>query len=152
MSSNTKEFIRIIKGRFSAKCGVEMDDWFALVMNEICEGFMMLDQSVNTSADRIVGAARGGRQKLLATTTVLLSRAVDPEIRSEITNTLKLSGMMSMIAKRLEYNVLVNQNFVDMSAELQKMVRQVVVCQSCSPSECDTFAIKVDEYHFRLIN
>lgn len=81
------------------------------------------------------------RQKLLTTKTVLLSRGGDPEVRLEITNMLKLSGTMLMIAKRLEYNVLVNQDFVDMSVELKQMVRQarfnmneVVISQAVLPS------------------
>lgn len=81
------------------------------------------------------------RQKLLSTKTVLLSRAVDPEVRLEMTNMLKLSGTMLMIAKRLEYNVLVNQDFVDMSVELKQIVRQarfnineVVVSQAVVPN------------------
>lgn len=65
------------------------------------------------------------RRKLLATKTVLLTRAVDPEVRLEMTNLLKVSGAMIMIAKRLEYNALVSQDFLDMSVGLKKMVRQV---------------------------
>lgn len=58
MSSNTKEFVTKIKGRFSAKYGIEMDDWSAMVMAEISERFMILNHSVEKSADKIEDAAR----------------------------------------------------------------------------------------------
>lgn len=64
------------------------------------------------------------RQKLLTTKTVLLSRAVDPEVRLEMTNLLKLSGTMIMVAKRLEYNALLSKEFLDMSVVLKNVVRQ----------------------------
>lgn len=49
MSSNIKEFVTKIKGQFSAKYGIEMDDWSAMVMAEISERFMVLNHSVKKS-------------------------------------------------------------------------------------------------------
>ena len=64
------------------------------------------------------------REKLLATKTVRLMRAVDPKVRSEMANLLKFSGALTMIAKRLEYNALISQEFIDMSANLKRLVLQ----------------------------
>lgn len=63
MSSSTKEFVTKIKGRFSAKYGIEMDDWSAMVMAEISERFMILNHSVEKSADKIEDAARSVKGK-----------------------------------------------------------------------------------------
>ncbi|KAA6431611.1 hypothetical protein FEM33_25240 [Dyadobacter flavalbus] len=80
------------------------------------------------------------REKLLATKTVRLLMAVDPAVRSEMTNLLKFSGALTMIAKRLEYNALLSQDFIDMSANLKKIVRharyninEVVVSEAVVP-------------------
>ncbi len=63
MSSNIKEFVTKIKGQFSAKYGIEMDDWSAMVMAEISERFMVLNHSVKKSADKIDEAARSVKGK-----------------------------------------------------------------------------------------
>jgi predicted metal-binding protein len=63
MRSNIKEFVTKVKGQFSAKYGIEMDDWSSMVMAEISERFMMLNHSVEKSAGKIEEAARSVKGK-----------------------------------------------------------------------------------------
>jgi hypothetical protein len=64
------------------------------------------------------------REKLLDREAVTLSKPVDPEIRAEMTNLLKITGTMLLIAKRTEYDVLVSKEFSDMAAELRRTVQK----------------------------
>ncbi|SKB69452.1 hypothetical protein SAMN05660293_01528 [Dyadobacter psychrophilus] len=64
------------------------------------------------------------REKLLSREAVTLSKPVDPEIRAEMTNLLKITGTMLLIAKRTEYDVLVSKEFSDMAAELRRTVQK----------------------------
>ncbi len=64
------------------------------------------------------------REKLLDREAVTLSKPVDPEVRAEMTNLLKITGTMLLIAKRTEYDVLVSKEFSDMAAELRRTVQK----------------------------
>jgi hypothetical protein len=64
------------------------------------------------------------REKLLDREAVTLSKQIDPEVRSEMKNLLKMTGSMLLIAKRTEYDVLVSKEFLEMAAELRKTVQK----------------------------
>lgn len=61
--SSTKELVTKIKGQFSAKYGIEMDDWSAMVMTEISERFTWINNSLKKSVDKIEEAARSVKSK-----------------------------------------------------------------------------------------
>jgi len=63
MSSSTREFVTKIKGQFSAKYGIEMDDWSAMVMTEISECFTALNHSLRKSVEKIEEATRSVKGK-----------------------------------------------------------------------------------------
>jgi hypothetical protein len=64
------------------------------------------------------------REKLLNREAVTLSKPIDPEVRAEMTNLLKMTGSMLLIAKRTEYDVLVSRQFSEMAAELRAAIQK----------------------------
>ncbi len=64
MSKVSKEILTKIKGQFSAKYGIEMDDWSAMVMTEITQRFLLLSHSVDKSVTNIDEAAKSIRGKV----------------------------------------------------------------------------------------
>lgn len=64
------------------------------------------------------------REKLLSREAFTLSKPMDPEVRAEMTNLLKMCGSMNLIAKRTEYNVLVSKEFSAMAVDLRKSVQR----------------------------
>ncbi|WP_439584299.1 hypothetical protein [Dyadobacter bucti] len=58
MGKISKEMLTKIKGHFSAKYGIEMDDWSAMVMTEISQRFQFLTHSVDKSVTQIDEAAK----------------------------------------------------------------------------------------------
>jgi len=64
------------------------------------------------------------REKLLDREAVTLSKPIDPEIRAEMTNLLKMTGSMLLIAKRTEYDVLISKEFSEMAAELRTAIQK----------------------------
>jgi len=64
------------------------------------------------------------REKLLSREAVTLSKPIDPEVRAEMTNLLKMTGSMLLIAKRTEYDVLVSREFSEMAAELRAAIQK----------------------------
>lgn len=94
MSSNTKEFVTKIKGQFSAKYGIEMDDWSAMVMAEISERFMVLNHSVEKSADKIEEAARSVKGEIHQISV----KSPQEAFKLGLGLTAPLAGMGSLIA------------------------------------------------------
>ena len=81
------------------------------------------------------------REKLLSREALTLSKPIDPVVRSEMTNLLKMTGSMLLIAKRTEYDVLISKEFSEMAAELKKTVQkanynvnELVLSKSLIPS------------------
>ncbi|GGB87762.1 hypothetical protein [Dyadobacter sediminis] len=64
------------------------------------------------------------REKLMSREAFTLSKPMDPEVRTEMTNLLKICGSMNLIAKRTEYNVLVSKEFSTMAIDLRKAVQR----------------------------
>lgn len=64
------------------------------------------------------------REKLMSREAFTLSKPMDPEVRAEMTNLLKMCGSMNLIAKRTEYNVLVSKEFSAMAVDLRKAVQR----------------------------
>ncbi|CAG5074539.1 hypothetical protein DYBT9623_05226 [Dyadobacter sp. CECT 9623] len=64
------------------------------------------------------------REKLLDREAVTLSKPIDPEVRAEMTNLLKMTGSMLLIAKRTEYDVLVSKEFSEMAVELRMAIQK----------------------------
>ena len=64
------------------------------------------------------------REKLMSREAFTLSKPMDPEVRAEMTNLLKICGSMNLIAKRTEYNVLVSKEFSAMAVDLRKAVQR----------------------------
>jgi hypothetical protein len=64
MSEISTEQMTRLKGQFSAKYGIEMDDWSAMVMTEISQRFMFLTSEVNRSVIQIDEAAKNIKGKV----------------------------------------------------------------------------------------
>lgn len=64
------------------------------------------------------------REKLLSREAVTLSKPIDPEVRAEMTNLLKMTGSLLLIAKRTEYDVLVSREFSGMATELRTAIQK----------------------------
>jgi hypothetical protein len=64
------------------------------------------------------------REKLMSREAFTLSKPMDPEVRAEMTNLLKICGSMNLIAKRTEYHVLISKEFLAMAADLRKVVQR----------------------------
>lgn len=64
------------------------------------------------------------REKLMSREAFTLSKPMDPEVRAEITNLLKMCGSMNLIAKRTEYNVLVSKEFSVMAVQLRMAIQK----------------------------
>jgi hypothetical protein len=64
------------------------------------------------------------REKLMSREAFTLSKPMDPEVRAEMTNLLKMCGTMNLIAKRTEYNVLVSKEFSEMAVDLRMAVQR----------------------------
>jgi len=81
------------------------------------------------------------REKLLDREAVTLSKQIDPDVRAEMKNLLKMTGSMLLIAKRTEYDVLVSKEFLEMAGDLRKTVQkahynvnELVLSKSLIPS------------------
>ncbi|WP_159471228.1 hypothetical protein [Dyadobacter sp. 3J3] len=64
------------------------------------------------------------REKLLDREAITLSKPIDPEVRAAMTNLLKMTGSLLLIAKRTEYDVLVSKEFLEMAAELRTAIQK----------------------------
>ena len=64
------------------------------------------------------------REKLMSREAFTLSKPMNPEVRAEMTNLLKICSSMNLIAKRTEYNVLVSKEFSAMAVDLRKAVQR----------------------------
>lgn len=64
MSEISTEQMTRLKGQFSAKYGIEIDDWSAMVMTEISQRFMFLTSEVNRSVIQIDEAAKNIKGKV----------------------------------------------------------------------------------------
>ena len=64
MNKISTEQMTRLKGQFSAKYGIEMDDWSAMVMTEITQRFMLLTSEVNRSIVQIDEATKSIKGKV----------------------------------------------------------------------------------------
>ncbi|WP_159471230.1 hypothetical protein [Dyadobacter sp. 3J3] len=64
MSKISKEQMVRLKGQFSAKYGIEMDDWSAMVMTEISQQFMLFAGQMNASISSIEEASENIKGKV----------------------------------------------------------------------------------------
>ncbi len=63
------------------------------------------------------------REKLMGREAVTLSKPIDPVVRQELTNALKMSSMILLLAKRTEYDVLVSKKYQELSNEVKTVIK-----------------------------
>ena len=66
------------------------------------------------------------REKLMSREAFTLSKPMDPEVRAEMTNLLKICSSMNLIAKRTEYNVLVSKEFQQWPLTYERLFNELI--------------------------
>ncbi len=64
MSKISKEQLIRLKGQFSAKYGIEMDDWSAMVMSELNQQYMLFAGQMNASINSVEEASENIKGKV----------------------------------------------------------------------------------------